>query len=261
MNLKGKLLVATSATVLAVLGAAEWLSYTQTASVLRNHEALMRQEMPAPALLESLRSEGQDLSRKLVWLHVLHAAVVVAGLITVLSLLWNRLVLSRLQLLLSHINWMGRGAWTKTIAVRNNDEIGQLTRAFNQLGAELTRAVHQNTATAKLAALALLGHGIVRTASTVHEQLCATAAAVRLRSAWDDDSKAVLESLEVAIHALERIPAEFEAEFDRQFRHYAVTPQATPDPGACGPPTAEPPSGQPGMRRAPDTTKHPHEAN
>ena len=141
--------------------------------------------------------------------------------LVVLSFLWNRLVLSRLRVLLCHINWMSRGTWKASVPVRHNDEIGELTRAFNQMGERLTATVRQEAAASKLAAMALLGQHLVKNVSLAHDHLHATTMMLRRVKERDEAvSDPILWNLEAVISTLERIPAQFEEDFDHQFREH-----------------------------------------
>ena len=191
----------------------------------------MEERADHPDLLLSLQSEKRRLSSTLLWLHVLHAGAVVVGLVVVLSLTWNRLVIRRLQILLRHIHSMERGTWTKDVAVQNDDEIGQLAHAFNRLGEQLSVTLNQSAGAERLAALALLGQRVVRRVCVALDQMYAVTAVLRLKGLSEDRSAdPVVDSLKVIIRLLEQVPAEFEAEFSRQFQEHAALPTLETEP-------------------------------
>ncbi|MEZ5398808.1 MAG: HAMP domain-containing protein [Bryobacteraceae bacterium] len=217
MKLKTRLFLATALAVLSILGLSEWFGYNQTAAFLREHASLMKSQTHHADFVASLQQGQSALLVRLVWLHILHAGLTVLALVLVLNVLCNRIVLSPLDDLLRHINYMGRGTWKAAIPVRRNDEIGQLTGAFNALGEQLTATVQQFAAASKLSALALLGQTLVKKVVLATDILRATERQLRDEPAGSDAISApALASLRVAVGTLEEIPARFEAEFDRE---------------------------------------------
>ena len=69
MRLKTKLLLASSAIVLVVLGLSEWIAYRQMNQFLRGHEMRMASEMNHGAVLADLRQGRQALLLRLAALH------------------------------------------------------------------------------------------------------------------------------------------------------------------------------------------------
>ena len=126
MKLKTRLLLATTLTVLVILGAAEWLNYVSMAGFLNGHEAEMERVRDHTSLVAGLERSKHNLLRSLLLLHLAHACLTVLGLIGVLHLLWWRLFLRPLEQLLQHIHAMGLGTWTDPIVVQRHDEIGDL---------------------------------------------------------------------------------------------------------------------------------------
>ena len=223
MKLKTQLLLATTLTVLLVLAVSEWLSYQRTATFLREHESQMRTEQDHAALVTTMRIEKQHLLTSLASLHLIHAAVTVLALAVVLNALWYRLFVRRLEVLLRHINAMRLGTWAATIPVEREDEIGQLSRAFNELGAQLTMTVQQFAAASKLSGMALVGRSLVRKILLIKDHLEAVNGMLDLaKGDGREIPEPALHNLKSIIASLRQIPAEFEAEFDRQLGLHAV---------------------------------------
>jgi HAMP domain-containing protein len=217
MKLKSRLLLASSLTVLLVLAVSEWLSYRHTATFFGEHEAQMRTESDHAALVSSLRIDRHNLLASLASLHVIHAAVTVIALALVLNFMWYRLFIRPLELLLRHINFMRLGTWSTIIPVVREDEIGQLTRAFNELGTQLTVTVEQFAVASKLSAMALLGQGLVKKMVLLKDHLEAVTGMLELaRDEHHEVPEPALHNLKSMIRTLQEIPAEFEAEFARQ---------------------------------------------
>ncbi|MBI4905166.1 MAG: HAMP domain-containing protein [Acidobacteria bacterium] len=227
MKLKTRLFLTTAFAVLSILGFSEWLSHRQTAAFLRDHAALMEVEMDRADLVANLERGREGLFTRLGWLHVIHAGVTVLALVIVLGTLCDRIVLSPLDDLLRHINYMGRGTWKAAIPVPRKDEIGQLTQAFNGLGEQLTLTVQQFAAASKLSAMALLGQSVVKKVMAVRDLLCTTEQVLRVEGRQHPDvPEQALNSLAVAIKALDDIPVLFDEEFDRQFGLHSVPPKS-----------------------------------
>lgn len=230
MKLKSRLLLASTLTVLLVLAVSEWLSYRHTAAFLREHEFQMRTERDHATLVNSLRVEKHNLLASLASLHVIHAAVTVLALALVLNVVWYRLFIRRLDVLLRHINSMRLGTWSANMPVEREDEIGELSRAFNELGAQLTVTVQQFAAASKLSAMALLGQGLVRKTVLIKDHLEAVTGMLDLaRHERREVPESVLHNLRSMIRTLEEIPAQFDADFARQLGQHSA-PAATASP-------------------------------
>jgi methyl-accepting chemotaxis protein len=235
VKLKTSLFLATALAALVILGFSEWLSYRQMSGFLREHTAIMEAEMNHAALVANLRQGRETLFIRLAWVHVLHAVATVVALVVVLNWLCNRVVLSPIEDLLRHINYMGRGTWTAAIPVHRKDEIGQLTQAFNELGGKLSMTVQQFAAASKLSALALIGHALARRVLTIRDQLRgAELLLVKAREHRAAVPEETLVRLAVAIKALEEIPAVLDEEFERQFRSHSAPPDSGRRAGSQG---------------------------
>lgn len=228
MKLKTRLLLATTLTVLIILGASEWLNYFNLAAFVNDHEAAMARVEDHASMMAALERAKHHLFKKLIWLHVLHACLTVLGLVVVLHILWWRLVLRPLEGLLRHIHSMGLGAWTDPIPVERSDEIGDLIRAFNALGDQLAASVQQVAVTARLSALALLGGRVVRKASLVRDHV--RSIELTLTTARQEGGaipESVIFNLLCVGADLERITGEFEMVFAREFDSHSIHPSAT----------------------------------
>ncbi len=222
MTLKSKLLLASTAVVLIVLVISASLSYHDTAAFLRQHELQMRTEPDHSALLDMLRVEKRSLLESLAVVHVIHAAATVIVLALVLNLLWYRLFIRRIEILLQHINRMRLGTWTDKIAVEEDDEVGQLSRAFNELGEQLTMTVQQFAATSRLSAMALIGQGVVRKVLRIADHVEAVQAIVDRTGSGDREmAESVSCNLKEIIASLRDVPREFDDTFVREFGRYA----------------------------------------
>jgi len=240
MKLKTKLLLASSAIVLVVLSLSEWISFHQMSQFLSGHEMRMASEMNHGAILADLQQGRQNLLVRLATLHTFHGVITIIALILALNALWSRTVLRPLTDLLRHINFMRRGSWGTAVPVRSKDEIGELTEAFNELGAQLTLTVHQFASTSTLSALSLLGQSLVKKALLASELLRAAKGGIECQEGHGEAAtEAKRARLELAIKILEEIPVLFEAEFQRHLsRHSAqLKPHQAglPDSEAGGP--------------------------
>jgi HAMP domain-containing protein len=199
----------------------------------------MASEMNHETAMMDLQQGSRGLLLDLATLHTLHAALTIIVLVLALNALWNRTVLRPLGDLLRHINYMGRGSWTKPVEIRSKDEIGELTEAFNNLGEHLTLTVHQYGAVSKLSALALLGQSIVKKALSAAELLRASENYLKCdgrqgKCATDPEPAHV----RLAIELLEEIPLLFDKEFQRQLDLHSARPRQAG--GSCHGGTRDP---------------------
>lgn len=132
MTLRTRFLLITGVATVALAGVSEWVTYQQTAAFLDAHEALMRHGPEGAALL-TLPVAKHLLLVKLTGLRLLNAGVATFALIVLLNVVWARFIADPIRLLRKHINWMSRGTWKTPITIRQRDEMGDLTKAFNAL--------------------------------------------------------------------------------------------------------------------------------
>ena len=117
---------------------------------------------------------------------------------------------------------MEHGTWQTEVADVSNDELAAVDRAVNRLGSRLTTATQQFGDASKLAALALIGQTLVRDVAEAHDQLCGTAAMLRLVKVHNQGTlRPVMHRLDSLLRILERIPERFQKEFDREFQQQA----------------------------------------
>lgn len=225
MTLKARLLLGTTVTTLAILGASECLSYFTTAAFVNGHETAMAQVGHHASLLADLERGKHDLLRNLVWLHLAHAALTVLGLIGVLQLLWWRLFLSPLDSILKHIRAMGLGTWTNPIPIERSDEVGDLIRAFNSLGDQLAAAVEQVAITSRLSAVALVGGRMARKAVSIRDRVRSVELLLAAVQREQDLPQTVILRLSEIGADLDGIRTEFEAAFAHEFETHSVCPQ------------------------------------
>ncbi len=228
MKLKTRLLLATTLTVLVILGASESLNYFNLAAFVNGHEAAMARVGDHASMMASLERAKYHLFRRLIWLHVTHACLTILGLVIVLHVLWWRLFLRPLECLLKHIHSMGLGSWIDPIPVDRSDEIGDLIRAFNALGDQLTASVQQVAVTSRLSALALLGGRVVRKATLVRDHVRSIEL---MLDAARQEGGTIPESVGFNLMRvgadLERITDEFEMMFAHEFDSHSVRPSVT----------------------------------
>ncbi len=230
MSLRTKLTLATTAVVLGLFGLSEWTIFHQANVFLERHQAILAGGADSAALAQ-FEEAKRDLFVNLRLLTVLHAILTVLAAAALLNLLWYRLVLRPVRRLLSHINVMRRGTWSQPIPVDRDDEIGQLTRAFNGLGEELTRAVHQFGATSKLSALALIGNRIVRRVRLSKEHAEGVSGLLEVARQYGQPvPEAAVRNLRFVSKTLQEIETEFAADFDRQFDQLSMKLRP-PEPG------------------------------
>ena len=229
MRLKTKLLLASSAIVLVVLGLSEWIGYRQMSQFLSGHEMRMASELNHGAILADLQQGRQALLLRLATLHTLHGIITIIALILALNALWSRTVLRPLTDLLRHIDYMRRGSWGTPVPVRSKDEIGELTGAFNELGGQLTLTVHQFAAASKLSAMALLGQSLVKKAASAADLVRASQVGLNRHSGNSEDATdPECARLQLAVKLLEEIPVLFDAEFQRELSQYSASPAPRP---------------------------------
>lgn len=239
MTLRNRIILSSTLVVFAVLAISEWLSYRHTLGFLQAHETQMLATGDHAASLMLLREQRGRLIAGLASLHVVHAAVTVLALLVVLNVLWTRLFIAPLRTLRDQINVMSRGTWTTMIPIARNDEIGELTRAFNELGVGLSTTVHQFATASRLSAMALLGHQVVRriVLSTDHLRAIETILVAAAQQGQRVPESAV-HNLRAAVHNLNAISGEFEAEFTRQVKAAGVEPGTSVN----GDPPQQPPA-------------------
>jgi HAMP domain-containing protein len=227
VSLKTKLVLATSAVVLALFGISEYLSYSQIAAHLNDWEALLEQSGTRATAIAHLRSEAAFLFEKLAVLWFLTAVITCLMLLLVLNYLWRRLVDNRLNELVTHMDTMSRGSWSEPVHDVRKDEVGNLTAAFNHLGDRLAFTVQQFATASKLSALAIVGQRLVRKVMVVRQHILAIRSLLSVaREHREQVPDAALKNLDAAAESLTLIESEFEQEFQRELNRYIVPASA-----------------------------------
>ena len=231
MSLKTKLMLAASGVVLVLFGFSEWLSYTQIAAHIDRWETLLEQSGAGATTIANLQKEGVFLFEKLAVLWYLTAALTCLMLALVLKHLWRTLIDSRFTELTNHIESMSRGSWSDPVHDSSNDEVGNLTEAFNQLGDRLAFTVQQFATASKLSALAIIGKRLVRKVKLVREHLLAIRALLEVAHEHREGvPESALQNLNAAAENLALLESEFDTEFDRELRRHVVSPTALAPP-------------------------------
>lgn len=219
MTLRTRLTLATTAVVVVLFGVSEWMNYEQTSLLLDEHERILVETTDHAVALARLQQTRDRMLLNVTASRVLHALITLIVAVAVLNYVWYRVIYRPIQRLLQHINLMGRGTWTTSIPIHRDDEIGELTAAFNQLGEKLATTVKQITTSSRLSALALLGHRLIRRIGLARNKVSGAAqvleAAQRRRSPAPDSAVA---DLHAAAAQLEAIENQFHTDFDREVR-------------------------------------------
>jgi HAMP domain-containing protein len=219
VTLRSRLILITTAVVTLLFGVSEWLSYRQITVLLDQHEAILVATTDHTLALERLRAtrEGALLSVTTIRILIAGATLVIA--VAFLNLVWYRVIYRPIRELLRQVNIMGRGTWKCALPVERNDEIGELTQAFNQLGQELTSTFRSIDASSKLSALALIGGRLVREVKGMRTQIVAAARGVE--SGTEAGRVAAGTLLATVCGNLETLETRFQAEFDAEVSAYA----------------------------------------
>jgi len=229
MKLQTKLLLATTATSLIVLGLSEWLSYEETMRFFDAHVTEMNRASSASGSTAALETNMAALGGRLIWIHLGHAALEVLALVVVLNFFWSRLVLAPIGKILSQMNRMGHSVTCRELPVGRADEIGQMGSELNRLGGKLSTALEHAASASELAAMALMGRTLLLKVSTARDQLAPALRSVAQaqRDAVAPPESAVL-SLEAVLERLSNLSDLFEEEFEKRLderrRQTAGTP-------------------------------------
>lgn len=216
MTLRLRLMLVTSAVVLFLFGVSEWLSYRHTAALLKRHEAILVETADHAVALEKLRNTRNRMFLGVTTVRVLHAAVTLIISVAVLNYVWYRVVYRPIRRLLAQINIMGRGTWKSALPVHRNDEIGQLTAAFNELGQQLTSTFRHINTSSKLSALALIGNRLVREINVARGDLLAATQTLRAADRRDDRTLSAMSALSAVHSKLEQLETQFQSDFDHE---------------------------------------------
>jgi len=225
MTLRLRLMLVTSAVVLVLFGLSEWMSYRHTAALLEQHEAILVETADHAVALEKLRTTRTKMFLSVTTVRVVHAALTLIISVAVLNYVWYRVICRPVRRLLAQINIMGRGTWKSAVPVHRNDEIGELTSAFNELGQHLTSTFRHINTSSRLSALALIGHRLVREVNVARGGILAATLILQTANHHDGPTLSAVSTLNAVHSKLEQL----ETLFQRDFDHEVV--EASPDLG------------------------------
>lgn len=208
-------MLVTSAVVFFLFGASEWLGYQQTTALLERHEAILAETADHQVALERLRHTRNTMFLSVTTVRMLNALLTLLIAVAVLNYVWYRVIYRPISRLLAQINKMGRGTWKSALPVNRNDEIGELTTAFNELGGQLTSTFRSINTSSRLSALAFIGHRLIREINVARGELLAATASLQSanREGAAISAMATLESVQSRLGQLE---SQFQKDFDRQ---------------------------------------------
>ena len=216
MTLRLRLMLVTSAVVLFLFGISEWLSYRHTAALLERHEAILVETADHAVALEKLSNTRNRMFLSVTTVRVLNAVVTLMISVAVLNYVWYRVIYRPIRRLLAQINIMGRGTWMSALPIHRNDEIGQLTSAFNELGQQLTSTFHHINTSSRLSALALVGHRLVREVNVARGEIFSATQALRTANHHDNPTLSAVSTLNAVYSKLEQLETQFQSDFDHE---------------------------------------------
>lgn len=224
MTLRTAFCVGTGIAVLALFGVWEWISLEHTSNFLIEHEAVLRQNNSAD-VVAAFREGRQQLMAELRFMRWAYALGVVPLLMLLFYSSWRSLVVSRIKLLLNHINVMKRGTWTSPIPVQRQDEIGELTAALNELGPQLSLSVHQYAGASKLSVLALIGSRLVRRAKLAADHVTSIRALLEVTQKNQQKiPEVVFTNLNLVAKDLHQLEVDFDSQFSAEFQRWSLPP-------------------------------------
>jgi methyl-accepting chemotaxis protein len=206
----------TSAVVLILFGISEWLSYRQTTALLAQHEAILVETADHTVALEKLRATRSNMFRSVTTVRMIHAALTLIISVVVLNYVWYRVIYRPVCLLLTQINIMGRGTWKCALPVDRNDEIGQLTSAFNGLGKELTSTFRHISTSSRLSALALIGNRLVQEVNIARGGILEATQTLQTINHHDGPTLSAICKLNSVHSKLELLEKQFQSDFDHE---------------------------------------------
>jgi hypothetical protein len=161
-SLKVRIVAAIALTIIVFWSISGFLARKHVASFFAEHTHRVEQQGNKGEVLDQLRREKPSLFRELAGIRFLVAAAAIHTCTLVLGLMRRRRVSRPMALLSQRIHEMRLGTWKQPLPVDQDDEMGKLMREFNDLGPELSFTPHQYAAGSELAAMALIGHRVVR---------------------------------------------------------------------------------------------------
>ncbi len=220
MSLRVRMILITTIVVTVLFGVSEWLNYAQTAALLDQHEAILQETADHTVALRKLQDTRAQMFVSTTTMRIWHALGTLIIAVTILNYVWYRVIYRPISRLLYQINIMGRGTWTSALPIKRNDEIGELTMAFNDLGRQLTSTFESINASSKLSALALIGNRLVRGIASVRGQVSGCARS--LESSTDPTAAGAAATLSRVDARLAQLESQFEADFDRELSAFSA---------------------------------------
>lgn len=181
-SLASKFMVLSAAVVVVTIAAFATLDYFHERQLLGSVHALLSGGSSAGEAArlrhdhEAFVAQSKQGMEELFAMHFVHLAVTLVILLIALNVAFHRIVVQPVRRLVAATNVMARGTWDQEVRPQSQDELGQLTAAFNALGEILARRVADWRNAERLSALAELSNWATREVSTVENEL---AAAVR----------------------------------------------------------------------------------
>ena len=216
MTLRLRLMLFTSVVVFILFGISEWLSYRHTATLLAEHEAILRETADHTVALEKLSATRDKLFLSVTTIRITHAAVTLIISVAALNYVWYRMIYRPVRRLLAQINIMGRGTWKSVLPVHRNDEIGELTSAFSGLDQQLTSTFRHIATSSRLSALALIGHRLVREVNLARAGVLAATQILRDINRRDGPTQSAMSTLNAVNSTLEHLETRFQNDFDHE---------------------------------------------
>lgn len=216
MTLRVKLMLLTSAVVLFLFGVSEWVSYQQTTALLEQHEAILMETADHAVALEKLRDTRNTMFLSVTMVRLLNAALTLIISVVLLNYVWYRVIYRPIRRLLAQINIMGRGTWKSVLPVNRNDEIGELTTAFNDLGQQLTSTFRHINTSSRLSALALIGNRMVREINVARGELLVATQSLQMADRRDGHTLAAVATLNSVHSKLKQLETQFQSDFDHE---------------------------------------------
>jgi len=115
----------------------------------------------APSPVDADTTPAAVVTRMLV-IHVAGGTIMLVALVTAVNLALSHLVLRPLAAIRTGIESMEQGRWRQESNVRSHDEVGEVVRAFGDLGLGVEATIRHVLNTERLATLALLSNDLSR---------------------------------------------------------------------------------------------------
>lgn len=120
--------------------------------------------------------------------HSFHLLVTALAMMLAINAVLSRSVLRPIERLLASMKQMERGDWKGDLPIKTEDEIGQLTKAYNRLGRNLERAIGRLMRAERLASLGLVAVYLNRELKRPIERIRASAKYLCQHNAFDQAS-------------------------------------------------------------------------